>query len=275
MNCKEVGDFIAKLRKQKRITQSELGEKVGVTDKAVSKWERGICMPDHSLLKPLAKTLDISITELLEGKKLENIDDKEMLNAIHMGALRYSNENKKRVIKISVTIIVPLIFLVMLLLVLFILSNYGNCSIFNIESRDDNISVNGHIAITNEKKIIVLSNFLIIDEELFKNDKGYDFEYSLYIGNNLVYKKGNVAVYENKETDQLSNVIDYIQNINLYLSDDLGQHTYIDNEYVTNSNMNIKISYINDKLECESYIVEFKLLQVFSNDKFLYKTPIF
>lgn len=68
---KEVfGRFVAEQRKEKGYTQKDLAGKLFVSDKAVSKWERGLSMPDISLLIPLADILEVSVTELLEGHKL-------------------------------------------------------------------------------------------------------------------------------------------------------------------------------------------------------------
>ncbi len=64
--------FLTELRKEKGWTQKDLAEKLFVSDKAVSKWERGLSLPDISLLIPLAEALGVTVTELLEGKRLEN-----------------------------------------------------------------------------------------------------------------------------------------------------------------------------------------------------------
>ena len=71
VNYDEIGNFIAVLRKEKNLTQKDLAEKLGVTDKAVSKWERGLGCPDVSLLEALSKILNVSILELLKGRKIE------------------------------------------------------------------------------------------------------------------------------------------------------------------------------------------------------------
>ena len=71
---KEFGGFITELRKEKGLTQKELAEKLFVSDKAVSKWECGLSMPDITLLVPLSKIFDITVTELLECKRLENVE---------------------------------------------------------------------------------------------------------------------------------------------------------------------------------------------------------
>lgn len=65
------GAFVAQLRKERGMTQKELAQKVYVSDKAVSKWERGLSMPDITLLIPLSQVLCISVTELLECQRLE------------------------------------------------------------------------------------------------------------------------------------------------------------------------------------------------------------
>lgn len=65
------GAFLARLRKEKGLTQKELAQKLYVSDKAVSKWERGLSLPDISLLTPLAEILGVTVTELLRGERLE------------------------------------------------------------------------------------------------------------------------------------------------------------------------------------------------------------
>ena len=77
MNQEKIGKFIAECRKGKKLTQEQLAEKLGISDRAVSKWERGLNMPDSSLMLELAKILNISVNELLSG---EIIKEKEYMN---------------------------------------------------------------------------------------------------------------------------------------------------------------------------------------------------
>lgn len=81
MNQEKIGKFIANQRKEKGLTQEQLAERIGVTNKSISRWENGKTMPDISLFEPLCRELDISINELLKGKKLENKKDLEVLSA--------------------------------------------------------------------------------------------------------------------------------------------------------------------------------------------------
>lgn len=67
MDAGKTGKFIAEKRKAMNMTQNELAEKLHITDKAVSKWERGLSFPDISILIPLAEILNISLYDLLKG----------------------------------------------------------------------------------------------------------------------------------------------------------------------------------------------------------------
>ena len=68
MDQKRIGAFIARRRKELRMTQKELAQKLGVTDRAVSKWENGRCMPDLSLIQPLSRILEVGVNDLLSGE---------------------------------------------------------------------------------------------------------------------------------------------------------------------------------------------------------------
>lgn len=71
MDNQKFGKFIASMRKEKGWTQLELAQKLNVTDKAVSKWERGMGFPDIKTIEPLAEVLEVSIVELVRSEKLE------------------------------------------------------------------------------------------------------------------------------------------------------------------------------------------------------------
>ncbi len=71
MDQLKIGRFIAECRKNKNLTQAQLSEKLGITDKAVSKWERGVSMPDSSIMLELCDILGISVNELLSGEKID------------------------------------------------------------------------------------------------------------------------------------------------------------------------------------------------------------
>ena len=91
----KIGKFVAACRKEKNLTQMQLSEILGITDKAISKWERGISMPDSSIMLELCDILCISVNELLSGEKIsmENNDEKNKQLLLDM-AKELESKNK-------------------------------------------------------------------------------------------------------------------------------------------------------------------------------------
>ena len=111
MNQKKIGKFIAQKRKGKNLTQEQIAEKLGVSINAVSKWERGLCLMDMSLLKPLSQILDVTINEILSGEeiKTEDIINKADENIVNLTEL-YDLKSSK--IGVDVFTIVTLVLLI-------------------------------------------------------------------------------------------------------------------------------------------------------------------
>lgn len=86
MNQQKIGEFIAQCRKNKNITQQELSEKLGVSDRTIGNWENGRNMPDLSLFKPLCDELDISLNDLMSGEKVDekNTQQKSEENIVYV-----------------------------------------------------------------------------------------------------------------------------------------------------------------------------------------------
>lgn len=101
MNQEKIGAFIAKCRRDKKLTQSDLAEKLGVTDRSVSNWENGKNMPDLSLFKPLCYILDITINDLMSGERIKKDDYQRVLEENIINTIDYTNkkiENKNNYI---------------------------------------------------------------------------------------------------------------------------------------------------------------------------------
>lgn len=77
MDCQKIGSFISAIRKEKNMTQKQLADKLYITDRAVSKWERGLGVPDVSLLPYLSNILGVSINEILAGEKIDTLSRKK------------------------------------------------------------------------------------------------------------------------------------------------------------------------------------------------------
>ena len=87
MDQQQIGQFIQEQRKAHSMTQQELAEKLGITNKAVSKWELGRSMPDVSLFEPLCRELEISISELLAGRRIDAVDQQRATEELLMESI--------------------------------------------------------------------------------------------------------------------------------------------------------------------------------------------
>lgn len=102
-----IGKFIAKKRKEQNLTQEQLAERLGVSNKTVSKWETGKCMPDYAVVKSLCKELKISVSELMDGEEAEEksvriYDEEQMLDLLR----RMQESEKQRKMLTGVLLIV-------------------------------------------------------------------------------------------------------------------------------------------------------------------------
>ena len=131
MNQKKIGEFISEIRKSKNLTQKELAEKLGVSVNAVSKWERGICLMDMSLLKPLSNILEVSITEIINGEKDNNNADNAIENTIDYGKKQLIIERRKKYIVIIAALIIIFVS---------VLFSYKGFLIYAIDRLEENIT---------------------------------------------------------------------------------------------------------------------------------------
>ena len=115
MDQEKIGKFIAECRKKKKITQQELAEKLGVSDRTIGNWENGRNMPDISLFKPLCSELDITLNDLMSGKKVKEKEYQEKFEENIVNTIDYSNKKEKRV-KLVCVLMVSLIALILITL---------------------------------------------------------------------------------------------------------------------------------------------------------------
>ena len=100
----KIGKFIAAKRKEKSITQAEVAESLGITDRAVSKWERGLSLPDASIMLNLCRILGISITELLTGEATMEEDYKDKAEKLILEIRKKEEENNKYLLRLETVI---------------------------------------------------------------------------------------------------------------------------------------------------------------------------
>lgn len=107
MDMQKIGSFLAELRKEKNLTQDELGEQIGVTNKTVSRWENGNYLPPVEMLQILSKLYHVSINELLSGKRLDDEHYRE--NAEEYIVVDFMKKRKEAKKRLALSIIVACI----------------------------------------------------------------------------------------------------------------------------------------------------------------------
>lgn len=115
----KIGKFISEVRKQHNMTQLDLAIKIGVTDRAVSKWENGRGMPEISLIKPLCDALSISVNELFNGERVERDKISEISEENIINTLKYSKKRIEKTKVVFITVLTSVLVLVATYITLF------------------------------------------------------------------------------------------------------------------------------------------------------------
>lgn len=118
----KIGKFIQERRKEKRLTQSELAEKLDVTDRAVSKWENGNCIPDASNIQELCKILNITINDLFSGCVVDMRENEKKLeeNLLEMIKIKEKRDKELLILEIFIGVIVSIIMFLCIMIASFV-----------------------------------------------------------------------------------------------------------------------------------------------------------
>lgn len=118
MELRKIGKFIAQERKAHDITQEKLAEMLDVSDRAVSKWERGICMPSTTIMPELCEILDCSVNELFCGKRTDEMNEKKLLekNLLEMATLKEQKDKELLNLEIVIGLTTSIVMFVCILL---------------------------------------------------------------------------------------------------------------------------------------------------------------
>ena len=226
MNQDKIGSFIKKIRSEKQMTQLELAEKIGVTDRAISKWERGKGLPDISLLIPLSNELGITVLELLTGEKIID-ENKAVVNII-------KNHNKK--IKLWKYLFLTIINIILIITSIIIFTGYI------IPNKYQNNKNQGILKIISSSMLptFEVGDTIVYDKVSINNIKENDLV--IYY-----YKDSNNTINNIKTIHRVNKIIyDNTGNINLITKGD--NNLELDNNYVTKDNFigiyNHKLPYL-------------------------------
>lgn len=122
MDLIKIGKYIAFCRKKKNLTQEQLAEKLYITDRAISKWENGICLPDAGNMPLLCEILDITINDLFSGEVVDMKDKEKNLeeNLLEMTKLKEENDKQLLNLEIAIGIVSTITFLTLVFVASFI-----------------------------------------------------------------------------------------------------------------------------------------------------------
>lgn len=182
-----IGKFIAKLRREKKLTQKQLGEMLNIDSKIISKWERGKYAPDIMVIKDLSKIFAISIEEILEGKRKEgkNVHTDEAESEFDSTELI-----KKMKIKYSIITLVNVMFVIIIFLMIIAMQKEEQLEVKNITNTNSiNYSLVGKIIYNEKKSIYIFGEFVYNDEKIETDDeiKIVNAKITLIVNNEIIY----------------------------------------------------------------------------------------
>ena len=122
MDQVKIGRFIQEKRKEKKLTQSEVAEKLNITDRAISKWENGVCLPDAGTMPELCEILGISINDLFSGEKVDMKENEKKLeeNLLEMTKLKEQKDKMLLRLEIVLEVIVMIFFLALIMVAAYV-----------------------------------------------------------------------------------------------------------------------------------------------------------
>lgn len=211
MNQEKIGKFIEKLRKEKCYTQKDLGDILGVSNGAVSKWECGNNLPDISMLKPLSEALDIDVMNLLSCREPSEEERTR----------RHNNKVRNKcfeTIKYLTWILVLILIIVLCSFPLFLKAltkkpvdnSEDEVQVYEVKGTNENYTIDGHIIFNKEESIINLNR--ISSQGLVRgtNEEVYTENVKIYleIGGKTIYSI--ITDYKDKEKRKLSELLNDI-----------------------------------------------------------------
>lgn len=220
MNQEKIGRFIAECRKENKLTQEQLAEKLGVTDRAISKWENGRGMPDLSLMKPLCKELGITVNDLLSGEKIDKKDYQDKFEENILNTISYTDKKINKIKKVfRITIICILLFVIAVVMmftidmnrirnnkpVVFSTWGYSYAPVIDLHEEEIEIAIKDYLLDKtdnepthhdNEKGFISFRTYLLEEKEknLHYNVYTWVLEEKYYLENNEIKKDSGSSI---------------------------------------------------------------------------------
>ncbi len=162
----KMGNFMAKCRKDKKLTQEDIAAEFGITSQSVSKWESGKNAPDITILMRLSEMLSVEVHELLLGEKDNSSNNRDRSNKINKtleaGVKFYEEKSKKRYSKYLIFVLTFFIIILFGFFVMYYVNNYNKINIYKF-SNNEELVLNGRIIFNPERKTILINNIYYND----------------------------------------------------------------------------------------------------------------
>ncbi len=270
MDQLKIGKFIAEMRKSIGLTQDELGEKLFIKGQSVSKWERGVNLPDASILLELSEILNVSVTEILRGEKIDSNNKDNKTKSLSPEIIKYvKRKQDKRLARRLMILIVALIFIVPILF-LYSINNYNKFNIYSLECGHDDLTVKGMIIFNPTEKFIRISGieyndiYINTDSEI----KAKNIMIKIGTDDRTFLEYGNIDTdVEKLEVKSINELLDTIF-VNNFEPIKKSEYSILKSDI---KKLIISLIYIDEN--DEKQILEYKLdaVEEFSNNKLFYK----
>lgn len=236
MDCKKIGEYIKGKRKEVELTQAELGDMLGVTSKAVSKWETGVALPDVSLFIELCTILKIDVSELLNGE-----DNKKI-----------SIAKKKNILIVILSIFLILFLITSLFLGIYFIKTCDSVNVYDLVSEKNIFHVDGKLIEIGDTTYLIISKVKYVAEKKNEMLYAYNLEYEISYNNQLLYKGGNLDLFEFNENSEKITVSKFLSSIFVFKEIDI----------IEDSNLDcfiLKISLLTDKENVDSFAFKLRI----------------
>lgn len=243
MDLLKMGEFIMKLRKKNKLTQSQLASLVFVTRETVGKWERGINVPDSHSLVLLSELFNISVNEIIAGE-LINDTNKDKINTLALDII--NKEDIKRDKNRKSLIVIGGVLAIVFLLAYFIY-NFNSMRVFIVTGENEKYSLSRSLIVISKQKSYIQMGSIIDKETKTNIASEKEHKISVYYDNSdeeklLFSSMGSEPLYtnlNNHENDSYKELLNMIDNLYLVIEDD---------NFISKIKLNARLDYINNHL---------------------------
>lgn len=182
MNKEKISKLIMQLRKEKKMTQQEVADKLYVSDVAVSKWERAICLPDITMFEQIADLFDITVAELISGERVNNDNKIKKVDEILVNNIKQERKINKKKNIIIITLILTIFLIVFGLLAVFFFKNYNKIISYSFKGETTNFRfTKGTTILSRKNNLLEIGGFTIKENSSLNLDDISELEIKIFI----------------------------------------------------------------------------------------------